>query len=93
VGAFHRGWDKPAWSFLKESPYALMGAGAFFVAAIWAAFHVPVLATLAAALGVLAACAWRFSEAGTVDVSRTLALALAMLALWLALSHRRAAAR
>lgn len=91
AGAFHRAWDKPQWSYLKESPLALAGAGVFFCAAIWAAYHVPVLATLAAALAALAACAWRFSEAGSVDVSRALALAVAMLALWLALSHRRAA--
>jgi hypothetical protein len=49
-----------------------------------------VLTTLVGALAVLAGCAFRFSQTGTVDASRTLALSVAMLALWLALSHRRA---
>ncbi len=93
VGAFRRAGGDPAWSYLRENPFALLGAGAFFVFAVWAAARVPVLATLVAALAVLAACAWRFSEAGRVDLSRTIALSVAMLALWLALSHRRAAAR
>ena len=93
VGAFRRAGGDPDWSYLREHPFALLGAGAFFLFAVWAAARVPVLTTLVAALAVLAACAWRFSEAGTVDLSRTIALSVAMLALWLALSHRRAVAR
>jgi hypothetical protein len=93
VGAFHRAWDLPEWSFVKEPAIPLVGAGAFFFFAVWAAARVPVLTTLVAALAVLAACAWRFYETGTVDASRAIALLVAMLALWLALSHRRAAAR
>jgi hypothetical protein len=49
-----------------------------------------VLVTLTAALLALGACAWRYASAGAVDASRTLALSVAMLALWLALAHRRA---
>lgn len=93
AGAFHRAWDQPEWSYVREDPYALVGAGAFFFFAVWAAYHVPVLTTLVGALAALAACAWRFSETGTVDASRVIALSVAMLALWLALSHRRAVAR
>jgi len=93
VGAFHRAWEMPARSYVREGPYALLGAGVLFFLAVWAAYHLPVLATLGAALAVLAACAWRYWSAGAVDASRTLALAVAMLALWLALSHRRAVRR
>lgn len=93
VGAFYRAWDQPAWSYLRESPIALVGAGALLFLAVWATYHLPVLTTLALALLVLGACAWRYMDAGAVDASRAIALAVAMLALWLALSHRRAAAR
>jgi hypothetical protein len=93
VGVFRRSTDRPAWSYLSEDKYALAGAGALFLLAVWAAYHVPVLTTLVAALLAIGACAWRYMEAGTVDVTRTMALAVAMLALWLALNHRRAAAR
>ncbi len=92
LGAFHSEWEQPRWSYVKEDPYALVGAGAFFCFSVWAAYHVPVLTTLVAALAVLAACAYRFSVTATVDVSRAIALSVAMLALWLALSHRRAGA-
>lgn len=90
LGGFHALGEPPEWSYLRENQYALLGAGGVFFLLVWAAYHLPVLTTLVGALAVLAACAWRFSEKGTVDASRTLALAVAMLALWLALSHRRA---
>ncbi|MCK6458350.1 MAG: hypothetical protein L6Q95_00470 [Planctomycetes bacterium] len=93
VGVFRRSADRPAWSYLGEDKYALAGAGALFLLAVWAAYHFPVLTTLVAALLAIGACAWRYTEAGSVDVTRTAALAVAMLALWLALNHRRAAAR
>jgi hypothetical protein len=93
AGVFHRSWDQPSWSFVRESPYALIGAGVALLLAVWAAYHLPVVTTLVAALAVLGACAWRYASAGQVDVSRAIALLVAMLALWLALSHRRAAAR
>jgi len=93
VGVFHRSADRPEWSYLSENKYALLGVGGIFFLAVWAAYHLPVLTTLLAGLLVLGACAWRYVDAGTVDLSRAIALAVAMLALWLALSHRRAAAR
>jgi lysine biosynthesis protein LysW len=92
VGAFYHPAGLPQWSYLRESPYVLFGAGGAFFLAVWAAYHLPVLTTLLVSLLVLGACALRYLNAGTVDLSRTLALAVAMLALWLALSHRRASA-
>jgi hypothetical protein len=92
VGVFRRSADRPEWSYLSEDRYALAGAGAAFLLAVWAAYHLPVVTTLLAALLAIGACAWRYTEAGSVDVTRTAALAVAMLALWLALNHRRAAA-
>jgi hypothetical protein len=93
VGVFKRAADRPEWSYLSEGKIALAGVGALFLAMVWAAYHLPVVTTLVAALLAIGACAWRYTEAGSVDVTRTAALAVAMLALWLALNHRRAAAR
>jgi len=93
VGVFRPSADRPAWSYLSEGKYALAGAGALLFLAVWAAYHFPVLTTLLTALLAIGVCALRFLNAGDVDVTRTAALAVAMLALWLALNHRRAAAR
>ncbi|HEX5136915.1 MAG TPA: hypothetical protein VFY93_08090 [Planctomycetota bacterium] len=93
VGVFRPSADRPAWSYLSEDKYALAGAGALLLLAVWAAYHFPVLTTLATALLAIGVCALRYVDAAAVDVTRTAALVVAMLALWLALNHRRAAAR
>jgi hypothetical protein len=90
AGVFFRNWPQPEWSYLRESRYVLLGAGLALLLAVWAAYHLPVLVTLAAALAAIGACASRYAAAGAVDASRSLALSVAMLALWLALAHRRA---
>jgi hypothetical protein len=95
VGVFGRGEPSrwPEWSYLNADKILLLLAGALFLLAVWAAYHLPVFTTLVMALLALGACTSRYLDAGSIDLSRTLALAVAMLALWLALSHRRAAAR
>jgi len=83
----------PAWSYLAEPGVVLFGAGVGLLAAGWFATYAPVLATLVVALLVMGACALGFARFGEVDASRTLGLMTAMLAVWLALQHRRATHR
>lgn len=86
---FRREWEPPEWSYFQDDPVILIGAGIALMFATGAARTVPVLAALAAALVATAACGLRFYLEGTIDASRVLALAVTMLALWLALQHRR----
>jgi hypothetical protein len=90
VGALGKG-DWPPWSFLETNPFALVGVGVGFLVLAGVARRLPVSTTLLAACLVLAACALHYREEREVDASRVLALGTAMLALWLALQHRRAA--
>lgn len=91
AGPFATGeWDPPRWSFFREDGLVLVVAGAAFLVAAGLARRLPILTTLLAAIAVLAACALHYRAEREVDASRALALSLAMLALWLALQHRRA---
>jgi hypothetical protein len=83
----------PEWSFLRYNSLYLAGAGILLLVLGAAAGHAPTLWTLTAVLFVLGACSYHYYSEGVVDASRTLALSLTMLALWLALQHRRAASR
>jgi predicted Zn finger-like uncharacterized protein len=87
---FRDRWRPPVESFLHEPELPLLAAGAGFVLLGAFARAFPVAMTLLGALGAMTALAWQYREGRPVDASRTLALAAAMLALWLALQHRRA---
>lgn len=91
AGAFFRdAWGPDPRSYFFEWPPALAGAGAFFLALSVLARRLPLLMSLAAALAVLWACALHYGSARGLDASRTLALALSMFVVWLAIQHRRA---
>ncbi|MGQ0613658.1 MAG: hypothetical protein ACT4PV_07980 [Planctomycetaceae bacterium] len=91
AGAFFRdAWGPDPRSYFFEWPPALAGAGVFFLVLSVLARRLPLLMSLAAALGVLWACALHYGGARGLDASRTLALACSMLVVWLAIQHRRA---
>ena len=91
AGAFFRGgWEKPEWSFLMEDPLWLAGAGTGLLLLCFLGSRIPLIASMVAAIFVLCAGGWYYSRTGEVEVSRVLALSVAMLALWFALQHRRA---
>ena len=91
AGAFFRaGWEKPEWSFFMEDPLWLAAAGAGLILLCFLGSRLPILSSLAAAIFVLCAGGWYYSRTGEVEVSRVLALSVAMLAVWFALQHRRA---
>jgi len=88
---FRSGWNPPNWSVYQEDPVLLALSGIGLCVAALAARHLPVFVTLVCAIVTLCACAVAFRRVPhEVDASRTLLLATAMLALWLALQHRRA---
>lgn len=87
---FRDRWRPPPGSFLHEPELPLLAAGATFVLLGAFARVFPVAMALLGALGTMTAFAWQHGEGRPVDASRTLALAVAMLALWFALQHRRA---
>jgi len=91
VAAFRPGsWRPPSWSWFAEPPLLLMLFGVGFA---FCAFMVRYVPRLMALLAVLIVCggilAGHRLEQQPVDASRTLALAAAMLAVWLAMEHRR----
>jgi DNA-directed RNA polymerase subunit RPC12/RpoP len=92
AGALVPGWEPPASTYFREPPALLVVVGVGLLVAGWLAHYLPVLATLGVAVFVLCATAHRYVVAHDVDASRTLALSAAMLALWLALQHRRSCA-
>ena len=87
---FRSGWNPPPWSVYMEHPVWLALSGVGLCIAALAARHLPVFVTLIVACVTLGACAVAYKHVRVVDASRTLLLAAAMLALWLALQHRRA---
>ncbi|MEM8882973.1 MAG: hypothetical protein AAGD14_02800 [Planctomycetota bacterium] len=96
VAAFKPGgWDPPDWSWFDEHPFLLMAFGVSFAFCGFMARYVPRLMALLSVLLVAGgiAAGMHFKETANaeylVDASRTLALALALLAVWLALEHRR----
>jgi len=85
------GWEPPSWSYFGEHDFALLGAAAVLVFFGFMTRYRPLTMTLAA---VLMVCASIFLgqkfESHPLDASRTIALSLTLLAVWLALEHRRA---
>lgn len=90
---FQKSWNPPVWSFFRENPLVLVAVGVGLLVAAGVARALPVLTTLGTAVVTLGACALHYRIASEVDASRVLALAGAMLALWLALQHKRAVRR
>ena len=84
------GWKPPTWSYFGEHDFALLGAAAVLVFLGFMARYRPIAMTLAAVLVVCASILLGQKFAGhTLDASRTIALSLTLLAVWLALEHRR----
>ena len=86
---FYPGWKPPASSYFALAPVILFPAGGALLFAGWLAGKWPVVSSLLAAIAVLGACAQNYWTASAVDVSRVLALSVSLLAVWLALQHRR----
>ena len=87
------GWEPPSWSYFGEHDFALLGGAAILVFLGFMARYRPLTMTLAA---VLVVCASIFLgqklEGHALDASRTIALSLTLLSVWLALEHRRTTA-
>ena len=90
---FHREWNPPGWSYFRENPMLLVVVGIGLIVAGWLAHYMPILITLCTSLLVMGACALHYATAREVDASRALALSVSLLAVWLALQHRRALTR
>jgi len=84
------GWQPPSWSYFGEHDFALLGDAAMLVFLGFMARYRPLTMTLGA---VLVVCASIFLgqklEGHPLDASRTIALSLTLLTVWLALEHRR----
>jgi DNA-directed RNA polymerase subunit RPC12/RpoP len=84
------GWEPPHWSYFAEHEFALIGAA---VALVFTGFMVRYLPVTSSLGGVLVVCAGIFlghQFAGhKVDATRTIALSMSLLAVWLALEHRK----
>jgi hypothetical protein len=94
LGAFfHRRWQPPEWSYFRENEMLLLLVGVGLLLGGWLAHYLPILTTLGVSVLVMCVCAHNYVLHNEVDASRTLALAMAMLALFLALQHRRALTR
>jgi len=90
---FGERWGLPVWSYLREATLPLAGAGVLLLMAGVFAPMRPVIVALGSAIAVLGACANAYRVDRAVDASRTIALAAAMLALWLAVQHAVAVKR
>lgn len=90
---FHRRWEPPEWSYFRENEMLLLLVGVGLLLGGWLAHYLPILTTLGVSVLVMCVCAHNYVLHHQVDASRTLALAMAMLALFLALQHRRALTR
>ena len=91
VAAFRPGdWKPPTWSWFGEHPLILMVFGVGFA---FCAFMVRYWPRMMALMSVLIVCAGILAghrlEGNPVDASRTLALSATLLAVWLAMEHRR----
>jgi len=94
LGAFfHRRWQPPEWSYFRENEMLLLLVGVGLLLGGWLAHYLPVLTTLGVSVLVMCVCGHYYVLEHVVDASRTLALAVAMLAVFLALQHRRALGR
>jgi hypothetical protein len=94
LGAFfHRRWQPPSSSYFCENEMLLLLVGVGLLLGGWLAHYLPVLMTLGVAVLVMCVCAHHYVLENEVDASRTLALAITMLALFLAMQHRRALTR
>jgi len=91
VAAFRPGnWKPPSWSWFAEHPLILMAFGVGFAFCAFMERYWPrtmaLLAVLIVCGGILAGV--RFEDR-SVDASRTLALSATLVAVWLAMEHRR----
>jgi hypothetical protein len=94
LGAFfHRRWQPPDWSYFRENEILLLLVGVGLLLGGWLAHYLPILTTLGVSVLVMCVCAHNYVLHSEVDASRTLALAMSMLALFLAMQHRRALSR
>jgi len=89
AAALFTGWEPHPRTYFAEAPVLLIVVGMGLVVAGWIAHYLPVLTTLGVTIFVLCVCGHSFVLEDEVDASRTLALSIAMLALWLCLQHRR----
>ena len=84
------GWEPPTWSLFAEHSFALLGAAVAFIFTGFMLRYWPVIMSL---LAVLLACGGIYLGdhfgGHPIDASRTIALALTLLAVWLALEHRK----
>jgi len=87
------GWEPPVWSYFAEHDFALLGAAVVLVFLGFMTRYRPLAMTLAAVLAVCAAILLgQEYESHTLDASRTIALSMTLLAVWLAIEHRHATA-
>ncbi len=94
LGAFfRRRWQPPSSSYFFENEMLLLLVGVGLLLGGWLVHYLPILMTLGVAVLVMCVCAHYYVLENEVDASRTLALAIAMLAVFLALQHRRALTR
>jgi len=94
LGAFfHRRWEPPEWSYFRENEMLLLLVGVGLLLGGWLAHYLPILTTLGVSVLVMCVCGHYYVLENVVDASRTLALAVAMLAVFLAMQHRRALSR
>ena len=90
VAAFKPGdWKPPHWSWFAGHPLALGAFGIGFAFCAFMARYAPRLMALLAVLIVTGGIYLGHLSGHPVDASRTLALATALLAVWLAMEHRR----
>ena len=90
AGAFFRGsWNPPATSFFGQDALLLTALGGGLVFALLAALRYPITSTLLVVLGMLLLSALHYRADRVLDASRVIAISLAMVALWLAMEHRK----
>jgi len=91
VAAFRPGsWQPPASTWFGEHPLVLMGLGVVFAFCAFMERYWPrtkaLLAVLVVSAGIWAGDQFLHRD---VDASRTLALSITLLAVWLSMEHRR----
>lgn len=82
-------WNPPATSVFGQDPMLLIALGGSLVFALLAALRYPITSTLLVVLGMLLFSALHYRTDRVLDASHVIAISLAMVALWLAMEHRR----